>query len=75
MLTDRRTYGHTDGHTDRPSYRDAGTHLKMEIELQRRNISTETSVFIRHEIENIWRNMKKEGNQAEKKKNKRDKPD
>ena len=27
--TDRRTDGPTEGRTDRPSYRDAGTHLKM----------------------------------------------
>ena len=31
MLTDIRTYGHTDGRTDRPSYRDAGTHLKIKM--------------------------------------------
>ena len=33
MVMDRRSYGHMDGHTDgrtdRPSYRDARTHLKM----------------------------------------------
>ena len=34
---------------------------KSEIEIQRRNISTETSVFIRRKIENGWRNMVKEG--------------
>ena len=28
--TDPRSYGHTDGRTDRPSYRDARTHLKRE---------------------------------------------
>ena len=28
MLTDIRTYGRTHGRTDRPSYRDARTHLK-----------------------------------------------
>ena len=32
---------------------------KSEIEIQRRNISTETSVFIRRERENGWRNMGK----------------
>ena len=34
MVTDIRTYGHTDGRTDirtdRPSYRDARTHLKTK---------------------------------------------
>ena len=28
--TDPRTYRHTDGRTDRPSYRDAKAHLKSE---------------------------------------------
>ena len=30
MVTDGRTYGWTDGRTDRPSYRDARTHLKND---------------------------------------------
>ena len=32
---------------------------KSEIEIQKRNISTETAVFIRREKENGWRNMRK----------------
>ena len=39
MLTDGRTYRHTDGHTDirtdRPSYRDARTHLKERKKIRR----------------------------------------
>ena len=30
MLTDIQTHGRTNGWTDRPSYRDARTHLKMK---------------------------------------------
>ena len=36
MITDGRTYGHTDIRTDRPSYRDAKTHLKKHGEKKAR---------------------------------------
>ena len=55
---------------------------KMRSWLQKRDISTETSVFIRREMESEWRNMGKEGkvvgeeeNWEEEKEYKRRKPD